>query len=303
MSESAEPFTRQDALARGLTDRQLRGPAYRQLHTGVYIPAWVEVTPEVAARAALLPFGGRAFASHTTAARLWRLPIPTSPDEHVTVTLESHRRRRSGITCHVGAGGSVKLVRGVPVSAVERTFVELCSLLPLVEAVVVGDHLVRHGLISREGLVRFCASSRLAGAAKARVAVGLVRERVDSPMETRVRMLLVLAGLPEPRVNETVADEGLVDRRKYDLCWPEAKLIVEYDGRHHIERVKQWRSDLRRREGIDDDGWRIIVLIAEDVYKTPGETLARIHRVLLARHCPGTPRLLNDRWRRHFPGR
>ena len=40
-------------------------------------------------------------------------------------------------------------------------------------------------------------------------AAGLVREGVDSPMETRVRLLIVLAGLPEPSVNHIVrAEDG-----------------------------------------------------------------------------------------------
>jgi hypothetical protein len=82
--------------------------------------------------------------------------------------------------------------------------------------------------------------------------VALVRERVDSPMESRLRMLIVLAGLPEPRVNVTYGEEDGLVLRRYDLSWPEVRVIVEYDGRHHVERVEQWESDLERREAIDD---------------------------------------------------
>ena len=39
------------------------------------------------------------------------------------------------------------------------------------------------------------------GCRLARRAASLAREGVDSPQETRLRLLLVLAGLPEPRVN------------------------------------------------------------------------------------------------------
>lgn len=40
-------------------------------------------------------------ASHASAARLHRLPIPTIPDEHVTVLDRKHRRSRPGIVCHL----------------------------------------------------------------------------------------------------------------------------------------------------------------------------------------------------------
>lgn len=123
-------------------------------------------------------------------------------------------------------------------------------------------------------------------------------------MESRLRMLIVLAGLPEPEVNLLVAtDKEGIARRKYDLCWPEVRLIVEYDGRLHIERVEQWESDLGRREEIDDSGWRIIVVIAAGIYTYPGTTVTKLHRLLLERGHPRVPSHLSDEWRRHFPGR
>ena len=97
-------------------------------------------------------------------------------------------------------------------------------------------------------------------------------------MESRLRMLLVLAGLPEPVVNLSIRDEDGMEIRRYDLSWPEVRVVVEYDGRHHVERIEQWESDLQRREAIDDDDWRILVVVAAGVYKRPEETLQRVFR-------------------------
>lgn len=301
--DTARPFTRRQALGAGITLSELRGRAYQRLHTGIFISATVAVTPVIRAAAALLPYDDSAFASHATAARVWGLPVPALPDEHVTVVEKTHRRRRSDIVCHYAPNGWIRTVDGVRVSAAEQTFVELATLLPLVELVVVGDHLVRHRMISLTGLRRFCDRAATPGAARARLAAGYVRERVDSPMESRVRMLIVLAGLPEPQVNITVGDDEGIERRKYDLSWPEVKLIVEYDGRHHIERVEQWESDRKRREAIEDDGWRIIVLVANDIYATPAATIDKLHRLLAERRHPGVPTRLSLNWHRHFPGR
>lgn len=78
--------------------------------------------------------------------------------------------------------------------------------------------------------------------------------------------------------------------------------IAEYDGRQHIERVDNWESDLDRREGIDDDGWRIIVVTSRGIYREPGRTVQRIWRVLRSRRLPGMPARPRDAWRPHFPG-
>lgn len=247
-----------------------------------------------------MPFGPGAWASHATAARVLELPLPVLPGEHVTVLERAERRNRTGITCHFAPNGLITRRDGVRLSAPEQVFVELAEQLTLVDLVVAGDHMVRVGLVDPGQLRRFCAESRHRGARRARQAAGYVRPGVDSPMETRTRMLIVLAGLPEPEVNALVGDG--VDFRKYDLSYRRSRTIVEYDGRHHVERVEQWESDLGRRERIDDDGWRILVVTAKDIYRTPEQTLARIHRVLRERGEPGVPARLDDRWREHFPG-
>ena len=305
MLDVSRPFSRPDALAAGLTDRQLQSGRFQRPHTGVYVAADVELTAALRAEAALVPFGPAAFASHATAARLWGLPIPALPDEHVTVPTDAERRRRAGVRCHQVSRGSdlkVMVVAGVRVSAPEQVFAELAAELTLVDLVVVGDHLVRRGHVSLTRLRAFCATWAGPRAAHARAAVAFVRERADSPMETRLRLLIVLAGLPEPRVNVTYGENDGLTFRRYDLSWPEIQVIVEYDGRHHIERVEQWESDLDRREAIDDSGWRILVVVSSGIYAQPGRTLERIHRLLLARRLPGVPARLHPGWRRHFPG-
>ena len=116
-------------------------------------------------------------------------------------------------------------------------------------------------------------------------------------------MLLVLAGLPEPIVNLTVRDADGLPARRYDLCWPAARVIVEYDGRQHIEREQSWEADLRRREEIDDGGYRLLVVTARGIYVHPDQTVLRFWRLLRARRMPGLPPRPRDDWRPHFPDR
>lgn len=297
------PFSRSDALAMGISPEALRGSRFRRIFRGVYVDASVPMTPALRAEAALVPFSASAHASHVSAARLYGIPVPVIAEELVTVRTPGERRRRDGVEVHVARPERIRRVGGVPASDFSDMFVELAELLTLVDLVVVGDNLVRRGWLTPEELVRHCAVSDRVGARDARRAAGYVRDRVDSPMETRLRMLVVLAGLPEPEVNLTIRDESGTPIRKYDLSYPRSRTIVEYDGRHHIEREQQWESDLDRREAIDDEKWRIIVVIAKGIYTHPERTLTRIHRVLQERGERGVPARLSDDWRPHFPNR
>ena len=162
--------------------------------------------------------------------------------------------------------------------------------------------MVRQRFFTTESLVRHCAQVRHEAASRARQAAAYVRRDVDSPMETRLRLLLVLGGLPEPRVNLTVRDEVGEVIRKYDLSYPAVKVAVEFNGRVHVLVPGAWETDLERRGAIDDSQWRLLPVIGSGVHATPEQTLRRVHRVLLARGLPGVPLRLGDEWRAHFPG-
>lgn len=66
--------------------------------------------------------------------------------------------------------------------------------------------------------------------------------------------------------------------------------------------IAQWSSDISRREHTDGEGWRTLQFIAADIYRTPQQTIERVHRALVERGEPGVPTNLSDTWRPHFPG-
>jgi very-short-patch-repair endonuclease len=295
-----QPFTRAEALAVGITDRQLRGSRHRRLLHGVYVSAAVPDTPMLRARAALLVHPAGAVATHFSAARMWGAPVPAHPFEHVTVAVPQDRRHRQGLRCHVAAiaAADVRVVEGVRLSCPERMFVEMAAFLGLVDLVVVGDWLVRHRRTTPSTLLAHCRTSQHEHASSARRAASYVRERVDSPMESRLRMLLVLAGLPEPEVNVQIRDEHGTVLMRVDLCYPAARLAIEYDGRHHVELERQWERDVERRDDLDD-GWRMLTVTSKGIYKEPGATIDRVWRALRRRGHPGLRRP-GDAWRPHF---
>ncbi len=297
--DTAQPFLRTDALAAGITPKQLRGPGFRRLLRGVYIDAAVEPDPIHGVWAALLIHPAGAFASHASAARVSRAPLPPGlADEHVSVFDADHRRRRDGVRTHVARIGTpVARHRGCLISAPEQTFVELAEQLTLVDLVVVGDYFVKQGWVTPEQLVAHAAGTEAAEAAS------YVRRDVDSPMETRLRMLIVLAGLPEPQVNfKLLHPDGRV-RYRFDLSWPDLRLVVEYDGRQHRDDLVQWDHDVERGEWLDDDGWKHLPVFSWGIYRRPDKTLARVVKALRERGCRDLPARLSDDWRPHFPVR
>ena len=297
------PFTRAEAIAAGISVRELASNSFVRVLRGIYVRADVELSPVTRAAAALHVAPRRAFASHSSAARLFRLPIPTDPNEHVTVHSPADLRRRSGVMYHLGVECDIVRRGGLRVSGPVRLFAELASTLALMDAVVLGDSIVQRDLVAFDALRQ--QAPRLLPRTFHRIesVLRLVREGAESPMETRARLLLHFAGLPEPKVNYEVGGPGGQARRRYDLSWLKARVIVEYDGRHHIEREPQWRADNQRREEAERLGWRVITLTAADIYQTPGQAIERVFNALRDRECPGLPARPTSTWQRYFPGR
>ncbi|MGH3333875.1 MAG: DUF559 domain-containing protein [Nocardioidaceae bacterium] len=298
------PFTRATAIAAGISPSSLKGSNFRRIFRGVYVHASVPAHPLQRLEAALLVHPPTAFASHVSAARVYGLPVPSRSEEHVSVFTQADRRRRPGVRNHVvPAGTPVELVRGVRVSAPEAVFIELAAIFDLVDLVVAGDALVRTGHTTPEQLRAVCAASRDSHAPQARRAAAYVREHVDSPMETRLRMLIVLAGLPEPKINHKVYYEDGRLRYRFDLSYPDLKLVVEYDGRQHRDDLDQWDHDTRRGDWCHDNGWRIVSVFSRGIYRRPDQTLERVHTALKSRGCTTLARTLSEEWRAHFPVR
>lgn len=294
-----KPFTRAQFLAAGHDQAILRTSDFKQVMRGV----WVHrdgVDDDTPIRAALAIHPESAWASHVSAAEVLRLPVPSHAFLHVSVPDKDDRRYRRRIKPHVTKRPrKLWVVRGIQVTDPVLTFIQCAGLLSFVDRVILGDALVKRFDITAEHLLAACEESTDYYAGLARDAAMFVRDGVDSPMETRLRLLIVLAGLPEPEVNYLVYDDDGVLLRRYDLCYVRIKLIVEYDGRQHAESTGQWNEDLKRREELDDQDHRILVVTAEGVFVEPARTLHRIRRQLVLRGWGNVPPI-DPRWTQHF---
>lgn len=308
-----QPFRYRTARHTGISRRQLSGPSYRRLFTGVYIAAEVEMRPEIWARAALLVAPENTVIARHTAARIWRGVPPDDWRTHLTTLaaptdweLERSGERKpygrvklEGIDARVSSDATrLVWIRGMRVTDPARTFLDCAENLDLVELVVLGDSLVKNADLTPQDLIDAAATP---GRHRklARRAAALVRSGVDSPQETRLRMLIVLSGLPEPEVNIAIVDAfGRVCRR-LDMGYRRYLIGVEYEGRQHAEDPGQWASDIARREEFDNLGWRLLLVIAKGVYHEADTTLERLARLLRERGCTDA-KVRSTEWRRYF---
>ena len=103
-------------------------------------------------------------------------------------------------------------------------------------------------------------------------------------METRLRLLLVEAGLPRPQAQWEVKNAGGVVLWRLDLAYAVEKIAIEYDGAWHW---KQRRDDDRRRAALRALGWDVHVFDADDVYVDPDRVVQEGRTALRARRRAG----------------
>lgn len=233
------------------------------------------------------------FFSHTTAARIHGAPLPARFDGEAKVHLASptggSRMRRPGVVGH-RLKSEVVEIEGMPVESLPDLFVHLAPMLSLEELVAVGDWMVaprRRGSLSIAEL--FDAVRRyegVRGLERARHALALVRVGSESPRESLVRLLIAFRGLPEPTLQHEVRDSAGAFVARIDLCWPELRLAVEYDGEQHVDDPAQVARDAIRLRALQDMGWEIIHVTKDDLRDGGGrivEQIARAHRRLSCR--------------------
>jgi very-short-patch-repair endonuclease len=298
------PFSRAEARSAGISMTELAGPRFQRIFYNLYVSQAVAATPLLRARAALKVSPQGSHASHFTAGEIWGGWVPDQPQTHLSSPREQSRCQRRGVRSHdINDEADVVTFHGIRVSSPTQTFLDLAAVVDLVDLVVFGDSMVRAGRSTVAELVEAADAWAGRGRKLARRAARLVREGVDSPMESRLRMLIVLAGLPEPKVNIIIRNQNGEWLVRFDLCYPGLKIVVEYDGRQHAEDHKQWDHDIDRREQLDRWGYRLVVVRSKGVYVDPERTLRRIRTALRERGCQTLPRRFNQEWKRYFPGR
>ena len=97
-------------------------------------------------------------------------------------------------------------------------------------------------------------------------------------METRLRWLLLEAGLPKPEVQRNLHDASGRFVGRADLYYPAARLVIEYDGTNHRDRLIE---DNRRQNLMVRAGYRLLRFTAADVLQRPAGVVALVRDQVL----------------------
>lgn len=215
----------------------------------------------------------------STVAWLFGLDLePTDPVE-VAVPASSGTRTRAGLIVRRGAilPGDVVSVRGIRTTALPVTLTALCAHRPAVEALVAIDMAIRLGLTDTAAMVQYANLAKgRPGTARMR-SLAAVAAPAESPMETRLRWLLIQSGLPRPEVQVNLQDAAARFVGRADLYYPGVRLVLEYDGGNHRDRLV---DDDRRQNLLVNAGYRLLRFTAADIYNRADVVVAQVRAAL-----------------------
>jgi very-short-patch-repair endonuclease len=268
---------REELLAAGITPKQITG----RLRKGVLIREFPGVyrvghrAPSVEARylAAVRACGKGAVLSGRAAAHLWGLIKGRAPSPEVTART---KRRIEGIRVRrARAAVEATVWRGIPVTTVARTLVDLAAFLSAEDlARACHEAGVKYETTPRDVDAVLAKRPNAPGSAKLR---GVMRGEVRvtlSKLERRFLQRLEAAGLPLPQTNRPAGG------RRVDCRWPEHRLTVELDGYRYHHSRHAWEVDRRREREARARGDEFRRYTFGDVEEWPAWMLSELQALL-----------------------
>lgn len=231
------------------------------------------------------------FLSHGTAAAFWGLQVEPPRDRglvHLSVHSELPRPRGAVVRGHRLdlRPGELHVDGPVAVTAPARTWLDLATTgLGVEDLIVAADR-----ILCRRRPLATCHQLELVllrhpgarGIRLLRSALPEAIEESDSSRETKLRLRLVHAGLPRPTPGFAVLDAAGITVAIADLAFPDYRVLIEYEGAHHLIDGRQWAHDLDRFNRYQELGWLSLRVGARQFDALPA-TVALIERTLRTR--------------------
>jgi very-short-patch-repair endonuclease len=200
--------------------------------------------------------------SHASAAQYWGMAVLRAPDRpHVTVDPQRARVDGRGLVLHWSALPHCDVHETV--TSPLRTVLDCARTLEPAAALTVADSALRQWLVGGSDLRAAAEAVRGTGRRRALWTAEHADPRAESPLESALRAVVLLAGLRgfEPQV--LIEDEGF--RARVDLAHRQLRVVLEADSfEHHGTRAALTR-DCRRYDELTVRGWRVLRFAWEHV--------------------------------------
>jgi very-short-patch-repair endonuclease len=147
---------------------------------------------------------------------------------------------------------------------------------------------IKNRLTDRVGLNQYCAARQGHPGIKRLRALATLGAPAESPMETRLRWLLMKAGLPSPEVQVDLHDNDGRFLGRVDLYYSTARLAIEYDGDNHRDRFVE---DNRRQNLLLSAGFSLLRFTASDIYRRPDTVAALVKGTVDAKRAEFSRRI------------
>lgn len=222
---------------------------------------WLNTYEAASALAAVSP---HAVVAGRSAAILHGLPLRHRPRKlEISVHRSEPIIRRPWVMCRHVANTSHVTLAAFRLTTIRQTLLDLAGQLGFLELVQCFDAVLGrwHGppqLTPVELSRLIVGTPRYPGRKLAIAALHRARPGVDSPQETRVRLNLIDAGLPEPEVSVSVDNPATGYYYLLDMAYRREKVAVEYDGDHHRGDEDQYNRDITRLQTLEQLGWTVI---------------------------------------------
>jgi len=281
-----EPFLGSAATAAGRLTRHRLRTRYRRLYRDVYVAADLELTAAARARAAWLSLGDRITLARVSAAALHGTTWldAKSPAEVV----RSDRNHQSGIVVldYALRADETTRIRDMWVTTPARTAFDIGRTRPARLAIPMLDALLRATSTTPADVLAVAAAHPGARGVRLLTShLALVDGGAESPQETRLRLLLVNAGLPRPETQIEFRDRRGRVCVRVDMGWRAWKVAVEYDGVQHWLDARQRSWDIERIALLEESGWTVVRVSAEMLAR-PDVVVQRVIAKLRAAGCP-----------------
>lgn len=280
MWDRTQPFVGSEALAGGLVNRHQLRTRFQAVLPDVYLPRGREPSLQDRIAAAWLWSHGQAVIAGLSAAFLHGAKW-IAEDGPVELFYANSRPPPGVLTRRaLLRHEEVQVVDGRRVTTAARTAFDLARRGGLTGAVARLDALARATNVDVDDVLAVAAYHPGArGLRQLEAALDLVDRGAQSPQETYLRLALIRAGLPRPKTQVPVSADGVVVAY-LDMGWPELMVGVEYDGDHHRADRRQYVRDIRRSELLEQLGWLVIRVVAED---HRSDILRRVRRAIAQR--------------------